>query len=82
MRLNPDELHINDPDYYDEVFNMTNGKVQKPWKIANAFGPHPAVGVLERLFGHPSRSSLELPNFQQRSSRPSTTTCTAFGGVL
>lgn len=43
IRLNPDELHFNDPHYYDEIFNNTNGKTEKPYKIANAFGPYPAV---------------------------------------
>ena len=42
LRINPDEIHIDDPDYYDEVFNNT-GKVDKPFKEANVFGPYPAV---------------------------------------
>lgn len=43
IRINPDELHINDPDYYDEVFNNSGAKVEKPFREANSFGPFPAV---------------------------------------
>ena len=45
IRLNPDELHFNDPDYYDEIFNVTNGRADKSASTANAFGPYPAVCV-------------------------------------
>ncbi|TVY83002.1 Cyrochrome P450 monooxygenase, partial [Lachnellula suecica] len=43
VRLNPDDLHVMDPDFFDEVFNITNGKADKPYRVANVFGPYPAV---------------------------------------
>lgn len=43
VRINPDEVHINEPDYFDEVFNQTNGRADKPIQVAEAFGPYPAV---------------------------------------
>lgn len=43
IRINPDEIHIDDPDYFEEVFNQMNGRAQKPVQVAEAFGPYPAV---------------------------------------
>lgn len=54
IRLNPDELHFNDPDYYDEIFNVTNGRADKSARVANAFGPYPAVCIPTLPRRHPS----------------------------
>ena len=43
LRLNPDSLHINDPDYYDVVFSNSAGKVDKSYGEAIAFGSFAAV---------------------------------------
>lgn len=43
IRINPDEVHIDDPDFFDQVFNQTNGRAEKPLRVAEAFGPYPAV---------------------------------------
>ena len=43
VRINPNDLHIANPHYFDEVFNATNGKADKPLRSAKAFGPYPAV---------------------------------------
>ena len=43
IRINPDQVHIDDPDYFDEIFNQTNGRANKPANDAEAFGPYPAV---------------------------------------
>jgi hypothetical protein len=43
IRINPTDLHCDDPDYFDDIFNVTNGKADKPYRSANSFGPYPAV---------------------------------------
>lgn len=52
IRINPDDVHINDPDYFEEIFNQTNGRAQKPWQVAEAFGPYPAVSLSPAHFDH------------------------------
>ena len=51
VRFMPDDLHFNDPDYYDEIYT-TSGKTGKPFKWANAFGPYPAVSTSELTIWH------------------------------
>lgn len=36
-------MHIDDPDYFDRVFNQTNGRAGAYLRGAEAFGPYPAV---------------------------------------
>ncbi|KAF5877740.1 putative cytochrome p450 protein [Botrytis fragariae] len=43
IRINPNEIHIDDPYFFEEVFNQSNGRTQKPLNVAEAFGPYPAV---------------------------------------
>jgi hypothetical protein len=43
IRINPDELHFNDPDFHDEIFTSAGKIIDKPPKEANAFGPYSAV---------------------------------------
>ncbi|KJK60521.1 Cytochrome P450 [Aspergillus parasiticus SU-1] len=42
IRINPDKVHIDDPDFFDQVFNQTNGRAVKPLRVADVFGPYPA----------------------------------------
>ncbi|KAE8336391.1 hypothetical protein BDV24DRAFT_168322 [Aspergillus arachidicola] len=43
IRINPDDVHIDDPDFFDQVFNQTNGHAVKPLRVAEVFGPYPAT---------------------------------------
>ncbi|CAF9929306.1 MAG: hypothetical protein GOMPHAMPRED_005365 [Gomphillus americanus] len=43
LRLNPDEVHVLDHEYYPEVFNNTSGRVDKPEHIAGMIGPYPTT---------------------------------------
>ncbi|SLM35246.1 cytochrome p450 [Lasallia pustulata] len=63
----PKVLHFNDPDYYDEIFNITNGKTEKPYKAANTFGPYPAaIGTVDHDLHRVRRGALN-PFFSKRS---------------
>ena len=47
IRVCPDELHIRDSDYYEELF-VKSGKLDKPWTFCNRFG------TSETFFSTPS----------------------------
>ena len=49
IRHNPDQIHINDPDFFEEVYNLTNGRTEKPREVAEVFGPYPAVSFVLKL---------------------------------
>ncbi|PYH92813.1 putative benzoate 4-monooxygenase cytochrome P450 [Aspergillus ellipticus CBS 707.79] len=67
IRINPDEVHINDPDFFDEVFNQTNGRAVKPPRVAEVFGPYPAaIGTHSHELHRIRRSALN-PLFSKRS---------------
>ncbi|KAA8651302.1 cytochrome P450 [Aspergillus tanneri] len=57
IRINPDEVHINDPDYFDEVFNQTNGRAEKPIQ---------AIGTQTHELHRIRRSALN-PFFSKKS---------------
>ncbi|PWY82160.1 putative benzoate 4-monooxygenase cytochrome P450 [Aspergillus heteromorphus CBS 117.55] len=67
IRINPDEVHIHDPDFFDEVYNQTNGRAVKPQRVAEVFGPYPAaMGTQTHELHHIRRSALN-PLFSRRS---------------
>ncbi|EDO01120.1 hypothetical protein SS1G_03594 [Sclerotinia sclerotiorum 1980 UF-70] len=38
LLINPNEVHIDDPDFFEEMFSQSNGRAQKPLNVAEAFG--------------------------------------------
>ena len=50
IRVNPDQVHIDDADYFDEILNQSNGRTNKLANDAEASGPYPRISsfVLHR----------------------------------
>ncbi|KAJ5884198.1 benzoate 4-monooxygenase cytochrome P450 [Penicillium tannophilum] len=67
IRINPDEVHIDDPDFFDQVFNQTNGRADKPLRVAEAFGPYPATLGTQFHDLHRLRRSVLSPFFSKKS---------------
>ncbi|KAJ5532796.1 benzoate 4-monooxygenase cytochrome P450 [Penicillium frequentans] len=69
IRINPDEVHIDDPDFFDQVFNQTNGRAEKPLRVAEAFGPYPATLGTQSHDLHRLRRSVLNPFFSKKIQR-------------
>ncbi|CAL5868081.1 uncharacterized protein PFLUO_LOCUS2304 [Penicillium psychrofluorescens] len=67
IRINPDEVHIDDPDFFDQVFNQTNGRAEKPLRVAEAFGPYPATIGTQSHDLHRVRRNALNPFFSKKS---------------
>ena len=68
IRLNPDELHIYDPEYYDELYCMSK-RVDKPLRAADTFGPIPSTfGTVGHELHRTRRAALN-PHFSKKSVR-------------
>ncbi|KAL4979754.1 putative benzoate 4-monooxygenase cytochrome P450 [Aspergillus desertorum] len=67
IRINPDQVHINDPECYDEIFNQTNGRNVKPRNYAEVFGPYPATIGTQSHELHRIRRSALNQFFSKRS---------------
>ncbi|KAB8210099.1 putative benzoate 4-monooxygenase cytochrome P450 [Aspergillus parasiticus] len=67
IRINPDKVHIDDPDFFDQVFNQTNGRAVKPLRVADVFGPYPATIGTQSHELHRLRRSALNPFFSKKS---------------
>lgn len=89
MRINPEELHINDPEYYDELYGSVTRKREKysGWVIAGTSGSSFSTlghdhhrlrrGALNSFFSKRAVTQLE-PVIQGKVDK----LCRRFGGVL
>ncbi|MCJ1384873.1 hypothetical protein MMC17_007991 [Xylographa soralifera] len=67
VRITPDELHINDPDYFDEVFPGFQRTTDKAPSAASAFGNSSSIiSTIPHNLHKMRRSSLN-PFFSQKS---------------
>ena len=67
VRINPNELHINDPDYYDEYSPGGSRRIEKPKSYAECFGPIESVFSVVSHEHHRLRRSAINPYFSKRS---------------
>ncbi|KAF6225448.1 hypothetical protein HO133_009448 [Letharia lupina] len=67
IRINPHELHVNDPAFYDEIYN---------YKQLDKYGPH------TRQFGHPNSSSNTVEHDLHKSRTSSIAPYFTRGNIL
>ncbi|KAJ5626998.1 benzoate 4-monooxygenase cytochrome P450 [Penicillium herquei] len=67
VRINPNEVHIDDPHFFDQVFNQTNGRADKPINVAEAFGPFSGILATPSHELHRLRRSAVNPFFSKKS---------------
>ncbi|APA10778.1 hypothetical protein sscle_07g055480 [Sclerotinia sclerotiorum 1980 UF-70] len=67
IRINPNEVHIDDPDFFEEMFSQSNGRAQKPLNVAEAFGPYPATIGTQDHDHHRIRRAALNPFFSKKS---------------
>ncbi|KAL9582650.1 MAG: hypothetical protein Q9212_003172 [Teloschistes hypoglaucus] len=60
IRFNPDELHINDPEYFDKAYSGIKGRTQKPLRAAEIFGPIATIfGTVDHDLHRTRRAPLD-----------------------
>ncbi|KAI9038276.1 uncharacterized protein KD926_010932 [Aspergillus affinis] len=67
IRINPNKIHIHDPDYFDQVYHQTNGRTNKPPHVAGAFGAYPAIIGTQAHEVHRVRRSAVSPFFSKKN---------------
>ncbi|KAL2831877.1 putative benzoate 4-monooxygenase cytochrome P450 [Aspergillus pseudoustus] len=67
VRITPDEVHIRDPDFTAKLYTRSNGRVDKPPRAAETFGPFPAAISTALHDHHRLRRSALNPFFSRKS---------------
>ncbi|PLB48688.1 putative benzoate 4-monooxygenase cytochrome P450 [Aspergillus steynii IBT 23096] len=67
IRISPDEVHVHDPDYFDQIYNQANGRTDKPPHVAGVFGPYSATISTQSHTLHKTRRSAVSPFFSRKS---------------
>ncbi|KAL2807885.1 putative benzoate 4-monooxygenase cytochrome P450 [Aspergillus granulosus] len=67
IRINPDEVHIKDPDFIAKLYTQSNGRADKPPRAAETFGPFPAAISTASHGHHRLRRSALNPFFSKKS---------------
>ena len=67
IRINPDEVHIHDADYFDCIYTNSIGRVNKSDKLVGAFGPFHAVRLSTPTEGSRKQSNEILFRWSEPS---------------
>ncbi|EEA20930.1 hypothetical protein TMatcc_000933 [Talaromyces marneffei ATCC 18224] len=67
IRISPETVHIDDPDYFEVVHNQKNGREVKPPHVAETFGPYPALLGTGPHELHRVRRSALSPFFSRKA---------------
>lgn len=67
IRISPDQLHINDPDFLDEIYPGSAKKTDKPPRYAGMFGRGEATFSTPSHELHRTRRAWISPFFSKRS---------------
>ncbi|KAJ5999490.1 benzoate 4-monooxygenase cytochrome P450 [Penicillium sp. IBT 35674x] len=67
VRISPEEVHIDDPNFVGSIYNNSNGRVEKPARVAEQFGPYPALVGTQYHETHRIRRAALNPFFSKAS---------------
>ncbi|KAJ5702274.1 benzoate 4-monooxygenase cytochrome P450 [Penicillium malachiteum] len=67
VRINPNEVRTDDPYFFDQVFNQTTRRANKPISVAEAFSPFSGILATPSHELHRLRRSAVSPFFSKKS---------------
>jgi cytochrome P450 len=66
IRISPYELHINEPDYYDELYSFSKPRKKYAWMLAPFSLPGATFSIIDHKHHHMRRAAM-APFFSKQS---------------